>query len=53
MADTTAPSVPSAAPIDNGTFPADDAAGTTVTAIAEADTISAGMCDAFMRLDSY
>jgi ubiquitin-like 1-activating enzyme E1 A len=43
MADTTAPSATSALPVVNGTFPTDDAAGNTVTAVAEADKISAGM----------
>jgi hypothetical protein len=41
MADTIAPAnVPP--PATNGTFPADDAAGETVAAIAEAGNISAG-----------
>ncbi|KAJ4367118.1 E1 ubiquitin-activating protein aos1 [Neocucurbitaria cava] len=40
MADSTTPSTTSA-PATNGTFPADDAAGQTVAAIAEADKISA------------
>lgn len=44
MADSTAPSATSA-PATNGTFPADDAAGQTVAAIAEADKISAGRSD--------
>jgi hypothetical protein len=53
MADTTAASAPSAAPLaNNGTFHADNAGGTTVAAIAEADKISAGMRDACERPDS-
>jgi ubiquitin-like 1-activating enzyme E1 A len=44
MADTNTPSaVPP--PATNGTFPAEDAAGQTVAAIAEADKISAGKSD--------
>jgi ubiquitin-like 1-activating enzyme E1 A len=42
MSDTIAPS---SAPIANGTFPAEDAAGQTVAAIAEAEKISAGKRD--------
>jgi ubiquitin-like 1-activating enzyme E1 A len=51
MTDATAPSSLPApvANVPNGTFPANDAAGEVVAAIAEADKISAGRRDSTNR----